>query len=124
MCAYYFFVFLFFLYLLYFLCTTYISRESFTCKDKSIIEQCVQEFKEKTCPPPGSSDRERCIAKYDVCGKYPDGCYQSYGVGDASNTKLAKGQGVANKNLCEPLCQSINDCCFVKSSSNNSIFSS
>lgn len=124
MCAYYFFVFIclsFILFLLYFV---YTSRESFTCKDKSIIEQCVLEFKENTCPPPGSSDRERCMAKYDVCGKYPDGCHQSYGVGDASDTKLAEGQGVGNKNLCEPLCHSINDCCFVKSSSNNSIFSS
>jgi hypothetical protein len=108
---------------LYFVYTTYTPKESFTCKDKSIIEQCVQEFKEDTCPPPGSSDREKCMAKYDVCGTYPDGCYQSYGVGDASDTKLAKVQGVGNKNLCEPLCKSINDCCFAKSSS-ESIFSS
>jgi hypothetical protein len=102
----------------------YTHKESFTCKDKSIIEQCVQEFKEDTCPPPGSSDREKCMAKYDVCGAYPDGCYQSYGVGDASDTGLAEGQGIGNKNLCEPLCQSINDCCFAKSSSKSSIFSS
>lgn len=104
---------LFFLFLLHF--TTYTHKESFTCEDESIIEQCVQEFKEDTCPPPGSSDREKCMAKYDVCGTYPDGCYQSYGVGDASDTKLAKVQGVGNKNLCEPLCKSINDCCFAKS---------
>lgn len=115
------FIFLCFLYLLYFVYRTYVAKESFTCKDTSIINKCVQKFKEDTCP--SGSGKEACIAKYDICGQYPEGCYQSYGVGSVSDTNLAETQGVANKNLCEPLCQSINDCCFAETSKDNSIFS-
>ena len=98
------------------------NKESFQCKDKKIRDECVREFKESSCP--NSKTMDKCIARYDICGTIPADCTKKFSVGNAQDPKLAEQQGIAHKNLCEPMCRNINDCCFLKTSRSTMAFSS
>lgn len=96
-----------------------IRTESFMCgaskpeHDKN-IRICLKENEATMCPPTLSPERKRKCLKIARKCTFPGSCHKKFRAGNTSDVNIARVEGSFDTLNCQTLCDSINDCCYLK----------